>query len=162
MPATTGSGWDPDRFATKLAAIFRACNLTPTTAARLAGISRSQVSRWKHGDHQPDYENIRRLTTALEDRYAGLHDDITELLTYAGYNQPPGQYSPAATATPARGFFVDLADPNEQKLWSLDADRRSKEAVVAFFRMINTPAGRDAIDNTFDEARSDDDVRRRA
>lgn len=164
MPPTSESArWNPGRFAATLKEILGACGLTPARAADLANISRSQVNRWMHGENQPDYTNVHRLATALEDRYPGLSTLTTDLITHAGYNRPAGQYSEQGPVTPVRGFFVDLSDPNERKLWSLDAHPRVKEAVVAFFRMINTPQGRAAVDGTFDdEEASERDMRRRA
>ena len=164
MPPTSESGrWNPELFAATLKEIIGACSLTPARAADLADISRSQVNRWMRGENQPDYTNVHRLATALEDRYPGLSALTTDLIIYAGYNRPAGQYSEPGPVTPVRGFFVDLSDPNEQKLWSLDAHPQVKEAVVAFFRMINTPAGRAAVHGTFDEEEaSDRDMRRRA
>jgi len=75
--------------------IRQRADMSQDEIARLAGASRSQVSRWENGHHEPSYRKIRRLADALHDLDPGLDDLSGELVQAAGYdggaadNAPP-------------------------------------------------------------------------
>jgi hypothetical protein len=160
---------DPQRFAAILGEIIRITQLTEDEIGESCGDggrSRSQVNQWRHGNHLPrGVEVLRPLTDKLESGYQGPDRRLgtlpNDLLIAAGYRE---FIRGSAAETPARGFVVDLGDENERILWSLRASRRVKEVMVAFWRMVNTPPGENAVNTTFDEARRDrmEDHRRRA
>jgi len=152
------------RFADLLNEVIDRTHLTEHDIGHITGRSRSQVNQWRHGNHLPKVEALLPLTDLLRTKYQGLGTLPTELLIAAGYRAFATRGQTAAAETPARGFVIDLADENERILWSLRASRRVKEVMVAFWRMVNTPPGENAVNTTFDEARRDrmEDHRRRA
>lgn len=166
------SAKNPERFAIILNEIIRITRLTEDEIGEVVGRHRSQINQWKLGHHLPrGAEVLIPFTDMLEADYQGpgrrLGTLPRDLLIAAGYGAfvTRGE-TPAAAETPARGFVVDLGDENERILWGLKAPRRVKEVMVAFWRMVKLPAGENAINSTFDEARQDrqnrHETRRRA
>jgi len=74
--------WDPAAFTAAIAKIREAMDLTAADLGRLAGISRSQASRWTRAAHQPAYPNVRQLGIAVYREHPGL---AREMMTAAGY-----------------------------------------------------------------------------
>lgn len=74
--------WSPGLFATALAKIRDAMGLNTAELGRLAGVSRSQASRWGRGAHQPAYARVRQLAAAV---YGDFPELAQELMTAAGY-----------------------------------------------------------------------------
>lgn len=83
------SRWDEaPAFSDLLAAIIEGTGLSQRELADLAGVSHSQVSRWKAGEHQPGYGPMLRLGAELLKDYPSLGDLTPELLRLAGYPPP--------------------------------------------------------------------------
>jgi transcriptional regulator with XRE-family HTH domain len=66
--------------------IRQRADMSQDEIARLAGASRSQVSRWENGQHEPSYRKIRRLADALRELDPDLDDLSGELVQAAGYD----------------------------------------------------------------------------
>jgi transcriptional regulator with XRE-family HTH domain len=83
------SRWDeaPD-FGELLSAIITSTGLSQREIAELAGVSHSQISRWKAGAHQPGYAAMMRLGTELRYAYPSLGDLTPSLVKLAGYPAP--------------------------------------------------------------------------
>lgn len=79
--------WSPEGFADAIAEIRRGLDLSMQDVARMAGVSRSQASRWSHGKHQPAYASVRRLAVAVRQRGRGVLAD--QLMKSAGYGALP-------------------------------------------------------------------------
>ncbi len=78
------------------AAVFAAVErtgLTKSDIGRIAGVHRSQVSRWVSGEQRPSYERTMRLAAHLR---RGGHEDLAEqLIAAAGYG--PVERGPDST-----------------------------------------------------------------
>lgn len=85
--------------------IRQRADMSQDEIARLAGASRSQVSRWENGQHEPSYRKIRRLADALHDLDPGLDDLSGRLVRAAGYDR-----SRLAGAPTSLGSSVPLTD----------------------------------------------------
>ena len=152
---------NPERFADLLNQVIESAHLTEHDIGAAAGRSRSQVNQWRHGNHLPEYPALRKLTDFLAAEYEGLGTLPAELLVAAGYGELAAHAE--TVATPARGFCVDLGDENERLLWKLEAPRRTREAMVALWRLIRAPGAADDLDRRLDEAQYDGrEERRRA
>jgi transcriptional regulator with XRE-family HTH domain len=85
------SRWDEaPEFGELLSAILASTGLSQREVADLAGVSHSQVSRWKAGGHQPGYAAMMRLGTELAKAYPALGDLTPRLIQLAGYPSPGG------------------------------------------------------------------------
>lgn len=155
------------RFTELLKEIMKRAALDEYDVGRMAGRHRSQVNQWINGNSIPKVQALRQLTDMLRAKYQGLGTLPTQLMIAAGYREYAGSGEAAAAETPACGFVVDLGDENERLLWEgLKLERRLKEVLIAFLRMIKSTSGKNAINSTFDEARQDrhgrSEIRRRA
>lgn len=111
--------------------------LNTAELGRLAGISRSQASRWGRGAHQPAYLNVRQLGVAVYRKYPGL---AQELMTAAGY---PGITEEDMAAEP--GPLDDLApfDSWEKQVVAEPAiPDRTKRQMIAEWRRARGEARR--------------------
>lgn len=73
------------------AAVFaavEATGLSKSDIGRIAGVHRSQVSRWVSGEQRPSYERTMRLAAHLKARHPGLAEELIEA---AGYGEPVEQ-----------------------------------------------------------------------
>jgi transcriptional regulator with XRE-family HTH domain len=68
-------------------AAVEATGLSKSDIGRIAGVHRSQVSRWASGEQQPSYERTMRLAGYLRTEHPGLAD---ELIAACGYGGEPG------------------------------------------------------------------------
>jgi transcriptional regulator with XRE-family HTH domain len=73
--------WQSSRQAAAFAAAERT-GLTKADIARIAGVHRSQVSRWVSGEQRPSYERTMRLAAHLRREHPEL---AGELVAAAGY-----------------------------------------------------------------------------
>jgi hypothetical protein len=85
--------WSPGDFADTIAEIQRVTDTGVAGVGRMAGVSRSQASRWSHGKHQPAYASVRQLAFAVR-RY-GHRDLADKLMESAGYAALPEGDEPA-------------------------------------------------------------------
>lgn len=86
MQRTSPPAWDAPALAEALKRL-RDRGYSASDLAALAGISRSQMSRWTSGGHRPGYDALRSLTTSLleahpSDEYRSI---IADLCAAAGY-----------------------------------------------------------------------------
>lgn len=101
-----------DRQAAVFAAVERT-GLTKSDIARIAGIHRSQVSRWVSGEQRPSYERTMRLAAYL--RRAGHPDLAEQLIAAAGYG--PVEQGPDSTVPPDVLALIRrrYPDPEQQR-----------------------------------------------
>lgn len=122
--------WSPERFAAAVASILDAMDMSAADLARMAGISRSQASRWARGAHQPAYPNVRQLGIAVYRKHPEL---AQELMAAAGYppvtdNDLAGD--PLGDLHPARDDWeaAVLADDGLSDDWKRDLITASRDA----------------------------------
>lgn len=68
-----------------------ATGLSKSDIAKIAGIHRSQASRWFSGDQRPSYDRVMRLANYLRREHPGLAD---ELIAATGYGPPGAEPEP--------------------------------------------------------------------
>lgn len=125
----------PEGFADAIAEIRRALDLGMQDVARMAGISRSQASRWGHGKHQPAYASVLRLAAAVQ--RDGRRELADRLMKSAGYGALPDgepEPEPELTATDEweRSVLEDryLSDADKRLLISSSRDARAEAVRV--------------------------------
>jgi transcriptional regulator with XRE-family HTH domain len=126
--------WSPEGFADTIAEIRHALDLGMQDVARLAGISRSQASRWGHGKHQPAYASVRQLAIAVRRR--GRRDLADMLMKSAGYAAlPEGEPAPEPELIPAdeweRAVLSDPDLPPDMARSIIEASRAARAAYPA-------------------------------
>src|SRR6185312_6058238 len=142
--------WAPDQFAGVLAKIRDAMSLSAADLARLAGVSRSQASRWGRGAHQPAYPNVRQLGIAVYRDYPEL---AQELMASAGYPRLTDD-DLAAAAGPLddlkpwqesweEPLAADEGLPVETRRWFIEDSRRARIAQEERKRSRTAPSPRD-------------------
>jgi transcriptional regulator with XRE-family HTH domain len=67
-------------------AAVEAAGLSKTDIGRIAGVHRSQVSRWVSGEQRPSYERTMRLAAYLRREHPALAEEV---ITAAGYGGDP-------------------------------------------------------------------------
>ncbi len=82
VPDTQRLGW-------LLREIRARARLSQEDLAHMAGVGRSQVSRWETGQHAPAYRNIRQLAVRLSADCPEVDEWSGELVEAAGYGPPP-------------------------------------------------------------------------
>ena len=126
--------WSPEDYADTIAEIRRALDLGVQDVARLAGVSRTQASRWGHGQHQPAYATARRLGTAVQRR--GRGDLADRLMKSAGYGPlPEGGPGPAPELTATDEWEQSVLDDRylsgEDKRFFIERSRDARRQYVA-------------------------------
>lgn len=101
--------WQPAR----LAAIFIAAEklgLAKSDIARIAGVHRSQVSRWASGEQRPSYDRAMRIAGYLERDHEDMAREFVAAAGYGGPIEPEEQpvISPALLAAIRKD--IDPAD----------------------------------------------------
>lgn len=87
--------WIPVQLAETLTAIQDVTGMSQREIARIAGVNRSQVNRWSHGESQPGYDKITRVALAIRQR--GHEALAQQLMTASGYGVlPDGDTAPEA------------------------------------------------------------------
>jgi transcriptional regulator with XRE-family HTH domain len=118
--------------------IRQRADMSQDEIARLAGASRSQVSRWENGQHEPSYRKIRRLADALHELDPSLDDLSGELVQAAGYDSAPLAEA-SAPAEDAASLDAELDRIERQlnlDLSSLPADLR--RALLRHYQALDT------------------------
>lgn len=80
----------------RLAAVFAAmtaAGLSKSDIARIAGVHRSQVSRWFTGETRPTYDTAMRLAAGIRPVHPELADEFVSAAGYGG----PGEPAPGPT-----------------------------------------------------------------
>lgn len=103
--------WDPALFSAIFQPALEAAPISQAQVADRAGVSHSQLSRWKEANHRPDYDNLAAIGAVLEEllRRPGFRD---ELLDAAGYDASLEPVSPGDDGSQPPHF----ADPAEQRI----------------------------------------------
>jgi transcriptional regulator with XRE-family HTH domain len=126
--------WAPEDYGDTIAEIRRTLDLSMQDVARLAGVSRTQASRWSHGKHQPAYASARQLAVAVQRRGRGDLGD--RLMKSAGYGPLP-EDKPAPEPELVAGDEWErsvLDDPDldaETKRELIVASRAARDAYAA-------------------------------
>lgn len=102
--------WQRSRQAAAFAAAERT-GLSKSEIARIAGVHRSQVSRWVSGEQQPSYERAMRLAAHLRRDHPEL---AAELVAAAGYGEPEPQPESSIPADVLRVIRKNY-DPDQQR-----------------------------------------------
>lgn len=105
------SKWDAARFRELLDGALTASGKSQRELAALTGVSHSQISRWKSGQHQPDYDNVCALAIALMRVAPQMGNLAGPLLTAAGYDSPILRPLPPEWRRRVAGV---LPDPEDQ------------------------------------------------
>lgn len=119
--------WDAPAFARTIR-LLKDHGLTITDLATLAGVHRSQVSRWSSGAHRPGYDPLQRLAESLLSERPELRPVIIDLCAHAGY---PGIASDLgltpADPTPAT---EEMVSPYSGEVWRIvrSLKRRAEDA----------------------------------
>lgn len=79
--------WQPARQAAVLAQAERA-GLTKSAIARIAGVHRSQLSRWFRGEQRPGYDAAMRIIGWLQQEQPQLADEFAAATGYGGPVEP--------------------------------------------------------------------------
>ena len=129
QPCYRASVHDMQRLGWLLREIRQRADMSQDEIARLAGASRSQVSRWENGQHEPSYRKIRKLADALHELDPSLDDLSGELVQAAGYgsadvrDMPPRPRRPLfsdselAALEKELGVPLDRLDPETRRTW---------------------------------------------
>lgn len=103
--------WQPARLATAFGAIEGA-GLSKADISRIAGIHRSQVSRWFSGEQRPGYDAAMRIAGYLKDEHPDLAAEFTTAAGYSGPVEPrPESPIPPSLMDTIRRVF----NPEEQE-----------------------------------------------
>ena len=104
--------WSREGFAAALAEIQQVTGTSVAGLALMAGVSRSQASRWSHGKHQPAYASMRQLALAVRgDGHRDLADRLMESAGYAAL--PEGESDSGAALIPRDPWeLAVLSDPD--------------------------------------------------
>lgn len=92
------TAWDGARFQAALQRLMQDAGLERQDIAELAGIDRSQVSRWISGANRPRFDALQQLARAVRSGYPGSAGMVSEMLLAAGY---PDGAAAAVPVTPA-------------------------------------------------------------
>lgn len=80
------SAWDGGRFKLALQRLMQEAGLERQDIAQLAGINRSQVSRWISGANRPRFDALQSLATAVRLQHPDLDALVAEMIQAAGYD----------------------------------------------------------------------------
>jgi transcriptional regulator with XRE-family HTH domain len=103
--------WQSARQAAAFAAAERT-GLTKSDIARIAGVHRSQVSRWVSGEQRPSYDRAMRLAAYLRQGHADLAD---ELVAAAGYDGSAEQGPDSAVPAEVLAVIRKNYPPDQQR-----------------------------------------------
>jgi transcriptional regulator with XRE-family HTH domain len=80
-------------------AAVEAAGLTKTDIGRIAGVHRSQVSRWVSGEQRPSYERTMRLAAHLRREHPALAEEVIAAAGYGGEPDPEPLVDPRLVET---------------------------------------------------------------
>lgn len=126
MHTTSPPEWDAPTFARTIK-VLKDSGLTATDLASLAGVNRSQVSRWSSGAHRPGYDPLKRLSEGLLARRPDLRDAVAALVDAAAY---PGIAADLGIAEPAPQRPEEMVSPYSGELWRIvrNLEKRAEDA----------------------------------
>ena len=131
MHSTSPSAWDAPALADALWRL-RDRGYSASDLASLAGISRSQMSRWTSGGHRPGYDALRSLTAALleanpTDEYRGIIADLCVAAGYPGIASDLGATPPGDEADEAT---EEVTSPYSGAVWRIvrSLEKRAEDA----------------------------------
>lgn len=119
------------RQANAFAAVERT-GLSKSDIGRIAGVHRSQVSRWVSGEQRPSYERAMRLAGHLRTAHPEL---AAELIAATGYGVPSDQ---AETDVLAEEFGPERADRLRREF--ARRGEKGAEALRALLEVLSPPA----------------------
>src|SRR5215469_9063524 len=85
--------WQPRRLADAFGAVSDT-GLTRSDIARIAGVHRSQVSRWFRGEQRPGYDSAMLIAGYLRQQHPDLADEFTAAAGYGGPVDPASRPDP--------------------------------------------------------------------
>ncbi len=89
------SRWQQAKFSALLTDALARAGVSQAQVAEKAGVSHSQLSRWKTGTHRPDYDSLEAVGNVLAGLVLSEPDLTARLLALAGYSAHFGAF-PAA------------------------------------------------------------------
>jgi transcriptional regulator with XRE-family HTH domain len=102
-------------------AAVEAAGLSKTDIGRIAGVHRSQVSRWVSGEQRPSYERTMRLAAHLRRDRPDLADEIISATGYGGDPPPDPLVDPEVAAILRRRY------PEDAEEYIAELERRRAE-----------------------------------
>jgi transcriptional regulator with XRE-family HTH domain len=105
-----------DRLPAALAAIEDA-GLSKSDIAKIAGVHRSQVSRWFSGEHRPGYDPAMRVAGYLRREHPRLADEFTAAAGYGG----PAEPEPESPVPPELTALIRRLLPPDRQQEAIDA-----------------------------------------
>lgn len=92
------SRWQQARFSKLLSRALTMSGVSQAQIADRAGVSHSQLSRWKAGTHRPDYDSIEAVGNVLAELVPAERDLTARLLSLAGYGAHFGAFRDALSS----------------------------------------------------------------
>jgi transcriptional regulator with XRE-family HTH domain len=106
-------------------AAVEATGLSKTEIGRIAGVHRSQVSRWASGEQQPSYERTMRLAGYLRNEHPALAEEV---IAASGYGPPESEpLVDPQLADALRRYVPRDAEETIAKLEQAELERRQAQ-----------------------------------
>jgi len=115
--------WNPRRLSAAIGAL-KGAGYTRERIGALAGVHKSQVSRWASGEQRPTYDTAARLAGRLRAEQPGLADEVIAAAGYSPDPQPEPLVDPEVAAI-LRRRHPDDADELIAELERREARRRA-------------------------------------
>lgn len=125
-------GWDSVRFADLLGVAMQETGLNQQSLARLAHLNAAVISRWRAGATRPTYDNVLKLTDALDEKYGPQPGRRLAFLAAAGYGPATGSAADGDDSDrqrTVRALEVLLADVEAGRVSGTQAPEILRDAV---------------------------------
>jgi hypothetical protein len=142
-PHTGTTGWDPPEFARLFTQAARAAGgISNNRLARLAGVHKANIGRWRDGMWRPAYSSLVSVATVLAAHTPRTrdHDTITALFPAAGYRAPDPASLTAALPKLVRDH---LDDPTVTYVW-FESGAKPRTALAMIRTYLDGLAGDEA------------------